>query len=260
MDSDLRRVGRSEWWLWFSALIVTVLSATVLLLTSFRSLFQHKEHFYEIRSDQARWGILCLLLLFNGWMLYKQWLFRRHRKRLAEKSPDSQTSTQELLDPSLLDSATGFYTRASVEQRLGKEVVRARRNHLPLSLVALHLDDFAQITERYGNDAATQVLMEFSNRLRKGSRGCDLCVRLGTDDFLVILPECSLGEAKIVSERLGSLDMKCAGQDISLTYSVGWIDYKPGEVPSDLFKRAGDVLRLYKEASKDTSSATLVVR
>jgi hypothetical protein len=54
--------------------------------------------------------------------------------------------------------------------------------------------------------------------------------------------------------------MKCSGQDIEVTFSVGWIDYKPGEVPSDLYKRAGDVLLLYKKASQDSFSTTLVVR
>ena len=54
--------------------------------------------------------------------------------------------------------------------------------------------------------------------------------------------------------------MKCFGQDIALNYSVGWIDYQPGEVPSDLLKRAEDVLQVYKNASKDSFSTTLMVR
>ena len=79
-------------------------------------------------------------------------------------------------------------------------------------------------------------------------------MRLAIDDFLLVLPECSLAEAKIVSDRLGTLEMKCSGRDVALTYSIGSIDYKPGEVPSDLVKRADDVLRLYNEASKDSFS------
>ena|SRR6266700_241335 len=66
-ESSLRQLGRSEWWLWLSALLVSVLSATAFVLTAIPSYFRHSEHFYEIRSDQARWGILCLVLLFNGW-------------------------------------------------------------------------------------------------------------------------------------------------------------------------------------------------
>src|SRR5258708_1420743 len=82
-ESGLRQLARREWWLWLSAFFVATLSAVAFVLSSFPSLFRHSEHFYEIRSDQARWGILCLLLLFNGWMLYRQWSFRRLRKQFT---------------------------------------------------------------------------------------------------------------------------------------------------------------------------------
>ena len=253
MESELRRVGRSEWWLWFWALVVTALSSAGLFLSFFRSLFVHKEHFYQITSEQTRWGILSLLLLFNGWLVYRQWVFRRARKQADAPYSEAETGAEAIQNPFQMDPATGLYTRGSAEQRLGKEVARARRSNLPLSLVAVHLDDLAQIGERFGKEASEKVAAEFANRLRKASRGCDFCVRLNKDDFLVILPECSLGEAKKVSDRVGTVNIKSGGEVVTLSYSVGWIDYKPGEVPSDLFKRAGDVLRLYKDASNDTS-------
>jgi len=159
-----------------------------------------------------------------------------------------------------MDPVTGLYTRGSAEQWLGREVARARRHNIPLSLVAFHLDDLTELNQSHGSTAGDLMLKEFANRLRKASRGTDFGVRLGSDDFLLILPECSLRDAKIVSDRLGTLEVKCSGQDITLSYSVGWIDYKPGEVPSDLFKRSRDVLQLYKKASKDSFSTTLVVR
>ncbi len=260
MESSLQRLGRREWGLWLSALVVTTLSGTVFLLSSFPSLFLHNDHFFEIRSDQARWGILSLLLLFNTWLVYRQWSFRRLRRQLTELTGDPQASLEDAYDPSRMDRVTGLYTRASVERWLGKEVARARRHNVPLSLVALRLDDFEQLNQRYGSTAGDAILKEFANRLRKVSRGTDYGVRLGSDDFLLVLPECSLRDARIVSDRLGTLEMKCSGQDIALAYSVGWIDYKPGEVPSDLLKRAEDVLQAYKNACKDSSSTTLVVR
>lgn len=260
MESGLERLGRRERWLWLSALVVTTLSGIGFLLSSFPSLFLYSDHFFEIRSDQTRWGILSLLLLFNTWLVYRQWSFRRLRRQLTELTEDPQASLEAGCDPSRMDLVTGLYTRASVERWLGKEVARARRHNIPLSLVALHLDDFAQLNQRYGSTAGDLILKEFANRLRKASRGTDLGVRLGSDDFLLVLPECSLRDARIVSDRLGTLEMECSGQDIALTYSVGWIDYKPGEVPSDLFKRAEDVLQLYKKACKDSFSTTPVVR
>ena len=260
MESRLQRLERREWWLWLSAFVVTILSGIVFLLSSFPSLFLHSDRFFEIRSNQAKWAILGLLLLFNAWLVYRQWSFRRLRAQLTGLAGDPQSNLEGAYDPSRVDPVTGLYTRASVEQLLGKEVARARRQNSPLSLVALHLDDFAQLNQRYGCAVGDLILKEFANRLRKASRGNDFGVRLDSDDFLLVLPECSLSDARIASDRLGTLEMRCSGQDIALTYSVGWIDYKPGEVPSDLFKRAGDVLKLYKTASKDSSSTTLVVR
>jgi diguanylate cyclase (GGDEF)-like protein len=260
MESSLQRLVRQEWWLWFWTLVVTILSGAAFLLTSFPSFFLHSDHFFEIRSDQARWGILCLVLLFNGWLVYREWSFRRLRSHLTELTGDLETRPEAANDPSRMDPVTGLYTRASVEAWLGKEVARARRHNIPLSLVAIHIDDFEHISQRYGTSAGDLMLKEFANRLKKASRGTDFGVRLGGDDFLLVLPECSLTEAKIVSDRLGGLEMKCSGEDIVLTYSVGWIDYKPGEVPSDLFKRAKDVLELYKTASKNSSSAGLLIR
>ena len=260
MESRLQSLERREWWLWLSALVVTILSGIVFLLSSFPSLFPHSDRFFEIGSDQAKWTTLGLLLVFNAWLVYRQWSFRRLRAQLTGIAGDPQSNLAGTYDPSRMDPVTGLYTRASVEQLLGKEVARARRHNSPLSLVAFHLDDFAQINQRYGGAAGDLILKEFANRLRKASRGNDFGVRLDSDDLLLVLPECSLSDARIASDRLGILEMKCSGQDITLTYSVGWIDYKPGEVPSDLFKRAGNVLQLYKKASKDSLSTTLVVR
>jgi diguanylate cyclase (GGDEF)-like protein len=253
MDSDLQRIGRREWWLWLSAVTVTLLSGVAYLLAAFPGLFLHNKHFFELSSDQTRWALLNLLLLFNSWLVFRMWFFRRVRKQLTDQTGES--STESIYDPTGSDPVTGFYTRASVDLRLGKEVARARRHNIPLSLVAIHLDDFARLNEQYGSDVGNQILVEFANRLRKATRGCDFCARLGNNDFVVVLPECSVSEAKTVSERLDTSDLECAGREFSLTYSFEWIDYKVGEVPSDLLKRATDVLRLYHEASKHADAS-----
>ena len=133
----LRQLARREWWLWLSAFFVATLSAVAFVLTSFPSLFRHHEHFYEMSSDQARWAILCLLLLFNGWMLYREWFFRRWRKRLSGENADAEAQQPgQIFDPSGIDPVTGLHTRAFIEQQLGKEIARARRQNTALSLAS----------------------------------------------------------------------------------------------------------------------------
>lgn len=253
MQSDLQRVGRREWWLWFSALVVTLLSGIAYLLSLFPSLFLQNAHFYDLSLNQARWAVMDLLLLFNVWLVYKQWFLRRLRREASDPQPIVETT----YNPSAMDPVTGFYTRDSVEQRLGKEVVRAKRHNIPLSLVALHLDNVPQGGGQNGDDAGKQIITEFANCLRRATRGCDFCARLGSNDFLLVLPECSMRDAKIVSDRLEAATTQYAGREIPLTYSAGWIDYNPGDVPADLLKRAADMLRLYSDASTNAVTPLL---
>jgi hypothetical protein len=56
-ESDLWQLRRREWWL--SAFLVTTLAAVAFLLSSFASLFRRTGHFYDLRSDQVRWGVMC---------------------------------------------------------------------------------------------------------------------------------------------------------------------------------------------------------
>jgi len=255
--SSLLQLGRSEWWLWLSALLVTVLSAAAFVLTAIPSYFQHRGHFYELRSDQARWGILCLLLLFNGRLVYRQWAFRRRRRELSGDDAGREVPTGQISESSSIDAVTGLHTRAFIEQQLGKEIARAKRQNSPLSLATIHLDEFAGIAKRYGPSAADAALKELARRLKKACRGSDFAVRLANDDFLLVLPECGLGEVKTVLNRLGSLEMVCAGRKVNLVYTTGWVDYQSGDLPSELLERATQLLHLYENAAKDSFSSTL---
>ncbi|HEX8766081.1 MAG TPA: GGDEF domain-containing protein, partial [Candidatus Acidoferrum sp.] len=254
--ADLKKLSRGEWWLWFSALMVTLLSAATLLLTAFSRLFKHKDHFYELTPEQARWGVLCLLLLFNGWMLYRQRLFRKRRKEATAPTAGKEDNGAAADDTAALDPVTGLYTRTSALLHLGREIARAKRQNTALSLATIHLEDLADLTQQYGKTAVDQALKEFARRLKEVSRGSDYAVRLAHDDFVLVLPKCNVGEVTQVLNRMGSMDLQCAGKRISLAYTTGWVDYQPGDMPSDLLKRASQLLHLYGDAAKDAYAPT----
>jgi len=111
--SSPQKISRHEWWLWFSALFVTFLSAVAFVLSSIHSFFRHADYFYEIRSDQARWATLCLVLVFNAWLVYRQWSFRRLRKLAAGFANDAQSVPPQVLELAGLDPVTGLCTRSN---------------------------------------------------------------------------------------------------------------------------------------------------
>jgi diguanylate cyclase (GGDEF)-like protein len=259
-ETELRQLARSEWWLWFSACAVTLLAASALVLSFLPFLFRHSNHFYEIRPEQAQWGTAAIVIVFNFWLAYRQWFFRHRRKQLTAPNSFSERNGNEISDPSGFDPVTGLYTRVSIDQHLGKEIGRARREKIALSIATIHIDEFAQLTQRYGKAAVDSLLKEFARRLKKAIRGTDFAVRLASADFLLILSECTLGEVKLILNRVGPLEIVSTGEKIPIPYSTGWVDYQPGELPSDLLKRATQILHLYENASKDSSSTTLVTR
>ena len=259
-DANPEKVSRSEWWLWFSALLVTALSGVAFLLSSIHSFFRHADTFYEIRSDQARWATLCLVLLFNAWLVYRQWSFRRLRRESIVQPNEPQGVTQRSADGIGLDPVTGLYTRAGLEQHLGKEVARARRQNTALSLATVHVDELSQLTARCGKSTVDNAMKELARRLKKASRGSDVAARLSDDDFLLLLPECGVNEVKQVLNRLGLIELSISGEKISLEYTTGWVDYQPGELPANLLKRAADLLHLYGTAGQDSLTTTLAPR
>jgi len=260
IETELRQLARSEWWLWFSACAVTLLAASALVLSFLPFLFRHANHFYEIRPDQAQWGTAALVVVFNAWLAYRQWSFRRRRKQLTAQNPFPERNGSDISDASGFDPVTGLYTRSSIDQQLGKEIGRARRENTSLSVATIHIDEFAQVTQRYGKAAIDALLKEFARRLKKAIRGSDFAVRLTSGDFLLVLTECALGEVKLFLARIGPLEITSAGEKVALPYSTGWVDYQPGDLPSDLLKRASQILHLYENASLDSSSTNLVAR
>jgi len=260
IETDLRQLGRSEWWLWFSACSVTLLAASALVLSFLPFLFRHGNHFYEIRPDQAQWGTAALVVVFNAWLVYRQWSFRRRRKQLTTQNPLPERNGNEITDASGFDPVTGLYTRVSIEHQLGKEIGRARRENTSLSVATIHIDEFAQVTQRYGKAAIDSSLKEFARRLKKAIRASDFAVRLASGDFLLVLTECTLGEVKLFLDRVGPLEITSAGEKVALPYSTGWVDYQPGDLPSDLLKRASQILHLYENASMESSSTSHVAR
>jgi diguanylate cyclase (GGDEF)-like protein len=251
------QVSRNEWWLWASALLVTALASIALLLSSFSTFFRYAEHFYEIRSDQARWATLCLLLVFNSWLLYRQWSFRRLRPQATVQIPASQLNLQQAAEAAGLDSVTGLCTRAALEQHLGREVARARRVNSALSLATIHVDGYVQLTAHYGKAAVETALKDLARHLKKASRGSDIAARLSDDDFVLLLPECGFKEVNQVLNRLVPIDVSSSGRRTSLKYTTGWVDYQPGDNASDILKRAVSLLHLYDSATKENASLSV---
>jgi diguanylate cyclase (GGDEF)-like protein len=251
---ERRRIDRRDWWVrGYSILVILLLTCAVISLT-LPALLAGAETVFNIKYTDAVFGLITLIVLFNIYTIYQDVLIKRLRRQLLEKQDHSYI----LRNLAMVDPLTGLYNRRFAEQRLAAEVSRSERRGHPLTVMTMDLNDFKHINDSYGHPAGDQVLQEFASHLNKVIRGSDLAVRLGGDEFLVLLPEGSAEQLRLVLERLGSLEVDWHGQKIPVSFSAGWKDYKTGDRPEELLAGADQALYTAKRAQKKAGSGAKV--
>src|SRR5215470_11609320 len=253
LAKELRRIEKRDWWAWGYTIFVMLLLTFAIISLALPALRQGAETVFRIRLAEAVFGLSALVLLLNIYTVYQQILIKRLRRQLAEK----QSHSDILRNLAMVDPLTGLYNRRFAEQRLAAEVARSERKGHPLTVLTLDLNNFKEINDRYGHPAGDLVLQEFAARLNKVIRGSDLAVRLGGDEFLVLLPECTVEQLELVVGRLGVLEVEWNGQKIPVTFSAGWKQYQPGERPDEMLARADELLYRRKRASKKVQAASI---
>jgi len=246
LAENLRKLEKRDWWIWANSIFVMLLLTGALTTFVLPSLRQGSTALLHINFGQAIFGLIAFVTLFNVYTIYQQILIKRLRRQLAEK----QSHALILRELAMIDSLTGLYNRRFAEQRLASEVARSARKGHPLTIVLLDLNGFKYINDTYGHAAGDSALQAFATALSQAIRSGDLAVRMGGDEFLLILPECNLTQLRLVLERIGGIEIFCQGQKVPVRYSAGWKEYAAGDKPESMLAAADEALYTSKRAVK----------
>lgn len=131
----------------------------------------------------------------------------------------------ELEKLSLQDYLTGLANRRYFEQQFQLELERAYRIGHFSTLLILDIDDFKKINDKFGHLEGDKALKLLASTLKEQVREVDLPVRFGGEEFLVLLPETSLEQGRIVAEKIqrkiSQLKIASRKGDITFTVSIG---------------------------------------
>jgi diguanylate cyclase (GGDEF)-like protein len=263
IQTAINDVGKRQWWLWSTAMVVTLLLTLGIASFAFPGLLNQESATYPIDLNQALRGLAALVLLFNVYTVYQQLLIRRLQNSIAEQvfaMDKIEARTEEVFKLAILDPLTGLYNRRCGEQRLTEEISRSQRHGHPLTVLALDLNKLKYINDTFGHGAGDELIKCFAARINKAIRGSDLAVRQGGDEFLLLLPECKPEEVRHVLMRLSGVKIDIAGQTIPLSFSAGWANYIPGEAADELLKRADEALYANKRGEKERQELTIPVQ
>lgn len=101
-------------------------------------------------------------------------------------------SEQYLLHLSQHDALTGLPTRALLDDRILQAIARANRNRSKVAVFLINLDSFQQLGEVYDSNVGDQLIIAVASRLRAAIRSTDSIIRLGADEFVIVMSDIAL--------------------------------------------------------------------
>ncbi len=258
LRQTLRRLDRRDWWLWTTTITVMLLLVAGLFVVTFPAIRFPNLWLNSLTDAQqldiAVHALLGLVLLFSVFVVYQQVLLKRLRRGLAEQFgaiSALEARTETLQQMAIVDSLTGLYNRRFAAEHLPIELERAERMGYPLTALMLDLNGFKAINDTYGHAAGDLALAEFARNLRRCFRSSDVPVRVGGDEFMVLLPECTAEDVPRALLHLRNVEIEYGGTRIPIRFAAGWAQHEHGENGEVLLARADQALY----ADKRTASA-----
>jgi diguanylate cyclase (GGDEF)-like protein len=182
-------------------------------------------------------GLLVLLLLAAIYMVQQRMHLNRTRRELTARLLQVEKVAR-------IDELTGLFNRRTLHEVLGREMARAQRTGIRLSVVMVDIDGFRALNERFGHVVGERVLLDVAHMLKRNFRAADILVRYGEDEFLAILPETDRREAQIAVDRLqgGVAQWNRHNQDFGylLGLSCGIAQFIPDASTADSLVEAAD--------------------
>lgn len=150
------------------------------------------------------------------------------------------------------DSLTGAFNRRALIEACELELSRCRRSRGSMALLMIDLDHFKTINDTHGHPVGDRVLIDFVARVKSLLRQPDRLGRFGGEEFVALLPETALDEARVVAERLRATIESSAGELPPCTVSIGITVSRPDDAGLDeIISRADAALYQAKRAGRN---------
>lgn len=161
----------------------------------------------------------------------------------------------------MVDPLTRVWNRSGIHELLKREWSEAKRKKSTLAVAMADIDYLKDINDKYGHAAGDEVLEEVARRLVGAARTEDIVGRAGGEEFLVVLPGCSVESVRDTAERIRiavcATPIATAAGKLGVSISFGAAVVKLGVVPGpvtcfeQLIKQADDALHAAKKAGRN---------
>ena len=237
-----------------------------LLAKLHRSLYEmHKAggRFDRALAHYERWHAVTLRMTVQTAGLQAQMLINtleiEQARHEVEKSQlevrVERLRAEELDDQAHTDPLTRLSNRRALDRELPWMMGLARKAMRPLCAAMIDFDHFKSVNDHHGHATGDQVLTVMASMLRAITRGTDLAVRVGGEEFLLVFADTSLVDATAACERLVASVRGHAWESLApglaCTVSAGLAALETDETVSAWLARADAALYEAKHSGRD---------
>jgi diguanylate cyclase len=153
------------------------------------------------------------------------------------------------------DQLTGSLNRRGLEETFESEVARAQRRKSQLCVALLDIDNFKKLNDSLGHEAGDAALIHLVSVIRETLRPQDTLARFGGEEFVILLPDTSLPDAKKALVRLQRELTKRFflhdNEKVLITFSAGLTDFRSDDTQATVTKRADEAMYQAKNTGKN---------
>ncbi len=149
--------------------------------------------FMSLRIARERLWLAAVVVLLSFVCSSARLLVTQHRLILAKEALRREASR---------DGLTSLWNRKAILSILDRELLRAERDRQPVGLIMIDVDHFKSVNDSRGHAAGDAVLRIIASGIAAVVRPYDSVGRYGGEEFLIVAPNCGLGETWELAERV----------------------------------------------------------
>jgi diguanylate cyclase (GGDEF)-like protein len=215
-----------------------------------RASMAHRE--FEADLHDGRWILITETLSAEGWLLFQAMditAIRKSSRKLRVELSDARRASRT-------DPLTGIPNRRYIMERVETwhETQVVQDPGASHAIAVIDLDNFKMINDKFGHEAGDEILIAFCRAVVNDVRPVDLFGRIGGEEFLLIMPNCSLAVAdarlKRIQEKIRSHRGNKTKEAIPYTFSAGLTLVRQDKDIHHAIRRADKLLFQAKAAGR----------
>ncbi len=147
--------------------------------------------------------------------------FLQHLAQIISLSLEHAITHEQLARLAITDALTGTQNRRFLQPYSHQPLSSWFGKDVPVAALFFDMDDFKGVNDRLGHAAGDDALTELCNIIRKHVRAQDPLIRMGGDEFTLLLPSCEETKAKNIAENILKDTQQLTIEDEQMSVSIG---------------------------------------